>query len=117
MSQESSAANVEAKDGAEEEYVVGAYVELQGTKKNTRRGFIRFKGKIKNFGECVGVELDASSDDKGGGAAGGSAGGQGRGACAPPARRQEIRVRLRRRCFIADDYRYFAPRCDPEAHP
>mmetsp|Transcript_2577 Transcript_2577/g.4178 ORF Transcript_2577/g.4178 Transcript_2577/m.4178 type:complete len:1436 (+) Transcript_2577:119-4426(+) len=46
------------------EYNVGDYVELQGSKKNTtRKGYIRFKGKIDAFGDCVGIELDEKIAD------------------------------------------------------
>ena len=43
-------------------YNVGDYVELQG-KKMTRKGYIRFKGKIESFGDCVGIELDDKITD------------------------------------------------------
>ena len=45
-------------------YEIGDYVELQTNKKNTtRKGYIRFKGKIESFGDCVGIELDEKITD------------------------------------------------------
>merc|ERR1712154_202729 len=54
----------ESKESESIIYNVGDYVELQGTKKNTtRNGYIRFKGKVTAFGECVGIELDKKIND------------------------------------------------------
>eukprot|EP00486_Rosalina_sp_Unknown_P002524 CAMPEP_0201567370 /NCGR_PEP_ID=MMETSP0190_2-20130828/7859_1 /ASSEMBLY_ACC=CAM_ASM_000263 /TAXON_ID=37353 /ORGANISM="Rosalina sp." /LENGTH=1469 /DNA_ID=CAMNT_0047987285 /DNA_START=114 /DNA_END=4523 /DNA_ORIENTATION=- len=62
--------SAEAKEEAamtettENAYSIGDYVELQTNKKNTtRKGYIRFKGKIDSFGDCVGVELDEKITD------------------------------------------------------
>eukprot|EP01084_Bolivina_argentea_P039829 73599_1 len=61
MSQNSDATTnaTESTENKEESivYNVDDYVEIQG-KKNTRKGYIRFKGKIEAFGDCVGIELD-----------------------------------------------------------
>jgi len=66
MSQSSDTITNGLEEAKESEiiYNIGDYVELQGTKKNTTRtGYIRFKGKIAAFGECVGIELDKKIND------------------------------------------------------